>query len=181
MYICDVKGRTCGKALLVTGVAGRVDKSMGMCQSWCGTVTYMSPERINGRSYSFKSDIWSLGLTLLEMASGRFPYPPETASHSSAADGAAPQPPRRPQNLTFWDLLHYIVEQPPPLPPRGSNNGISDELHDFLKLLLNKDPDERPTAREALRHPFIEKIDLNQLDLSGIVSRAVDYRMQSSL
>ena len=154
---------------------------MGMCQSWCGTVTYMSPERINGRQYSYKSDIWSVGLTLLEMASGRFPYPPDTAPHSSAADGAAPQPPPpRPQTLNFWDLIHYIVEQPPPLPPKGSSNGLSDELHDFLKQLLNKNPTERPSAREALELPFIRKIDLSQLDLSGIVSQAVQRRMQSS-
>lgn len=141
----------------------------------------MSPERINGRSYSFKSDIWSVGLTLLEMASGRFPYPPDTAPCSSAADNAAPQPPPKPQALNFWDLLHYIVEQPPPLPPRGSSNGISDELHDFLRLLLKKNPAERPSAREAIRHPFIQKIDLSQLDLSGIVNRAVQFRMQTSL
>jgi len=44
--------------------------------SWVGTVTYMSPERIRGATYSFSSDIWSLGLTLLEAATGRFPYPP---------------------------------------------------------------------------------------------------------
>jgi mitogen-activated protein kinase kinase 1 len=41
-----------------------------------GTVTYMSPERIKGDEYSFDSDIWSLGLTLVECALGRYPYPP---------------------------------------------------------------------------------------------------------
>ena len=49
---------------------------MSRAASWVGTVTYMSPERISGSSYSFSSDIWSLGLTLLEAALGRFPYPP---------------------------------------------------------------------------------------------------------
>jgi len=39
-------------------------------------VTYMSPERINGDEYSFDSDMWSLGLTLVECALGRYPYPP---------------------------------------------------------------------------------------------------------
>ena len=37
----------------------------------------MSPERIRGERYSFSSDIWSLGLTLVEAAIGRFPYPPQ--------------------------------------------------------------------------------------------------------
>lgn len=40
-----------------------------------GTVTYMSPERIRGAPYGVSSDVWSLGLTLLEAATGRFPYP----------------------------------------------------------------------------------------------------------
>lgn len=44
-----------------------------------GTVTYMSPERIRGEKYSFDSDIWSLGLTLVECAIGRFPYPPQVS------------------------------------------------------------------------------------------------------
>lgn len=44
-----------------------------------GTVTYMSPERIRGDKYSFDSDIWSLGLTLVECAIGRFPYPPQVS------------------------------------------------------------------------------------------------------
>jgi serine/threonine protein kinase len=46
-------------------------------RSWVGTVTYMSPERIKGDSYSFDSDLWSLGLTLVECALGRYPYPPD--------------------------------------------------------------------------------------------------------
>ena len=47
------------------------------CGLQVGTVTYMSPERIRGEKYSFDSDIWSLGLTLVECAIGRFPYPPQ--------------------------------------------------------------------------------------------------------
>ena len=39
-----------------------------------GTMTYMSPERLRGVSYSYASDIWSLGLVLAEGALGRFPY-----------------------------------------------------------------------------------------------------------
>ena len=59
------------------GVSGQLANSVAKCDSWVGTVTYMSPERIKGESYSFDSDIWSLGLSLLECAIGRFPYPPE--------------------------------------------------------------------------------------------------------
>lgn len=44
------------------------------CNTFLGTVTYMSPERINGQPYSFPADIWALGLTLLECATGKYPY-----------------------------------------------------------------------------------------------------------
>ncbi len=48
--------------------------SSSQCHTFLGTVTYMSPERINGEPYSFPADIWALGLTLLECATGRYPY-----------------------------------------------------------------------------------------------------------
>lgn len=44
------------------------------CHTFLGTVTYMSPERIDGKPYSFPADVWALGLTLLECATGRYPY-----------------------------------------------------------------------------------------------------------
>jgi serine/threonine protein kinase len=39
-----------------------------------GTFTYMSPERLENSPYSFASDIWSIGLSILELATGRYPY-----------------------------------------------------------------------------------------------------------
>lgn len=56
-------------------MSGHLDSSVSQAASWVGTVTYMSPERIRGAPYGVSSDIWSLGLTLLEAALGRFPYP----------------------------------------------------------------------------------------------------------
>lgn len=44
------------------------------CATFVGTVTYMSPERINNECYSYPADIWSLGLALLECGTGEFPY-----------------------------------------------------------------------------------------------------------
>ena len=61
----------------------------------------MSPERIQGSSYSYNSDVWSFGITFLELATSAFPYPHER-------DG---------RRLSFWDLLDAIVESPPPTPP----------------------------------------------------------------
>ena len=44
------------------------------CRTFMGTVTYMSPERINNESYSASADLWSLGLSLIECAIGKYPY-----------------------------------------------------------------------------------------------------------
>ena len=60
----------------------------------------MAPERITGQSYTITSDVWSLGVTLLEVAQHRFPFP---------ADGTEMQP-----RAGLIDLLTYIVRQPIP-------------------------------------------------------------------
>jgi serine/threonine protein kinase len=64
------------------GVSGQLMNSKDQRSTWIGTVTYMSPERFRGgcditylESYSWDTDLWSLGLTLLECAWGRYPYP----------------------------------------------------------------------------------------------------------
>lgn len=63
---------------------------------------YCQPERISGGSYDYKSDIWSLGLVILECAIGRFPYIPTEQEEGW---------------LSFYELLEAIVEQPPPTAP----------------------------------------------------------------
>ena len=65
------------------GVSGNLAHTLAKCASWVGTVHYMSPERISGGSYSYDSDIWSLGITLLELAIASFPYLQTTPQVSS--------------------------------------------------------------------------------------------------
>ena len=43
--------------------------------AYVGTLSYMSPERLEGEEYSFPSDIWSIGMILYEMVVGHSPYP----------------------------------------------------------------------------------------------------------
>ena len=76
------------------GVSGELINSIA--NTFVGTSTYMSPERIQGAQYSVKSDVWSLGISLWELAVGRAPY--------RSAGGVL-------------DLLQQIVgEEPPKLP-----------------------------------------------------------------
>lgn len=93
------------------GTSSQLSNSMSKCLSWVGTVTYMSPERIRGDSYTFNTDVWSLGLLVLECALGRYPYPPvqqQHQQHGAGEGGVATAAPPPPPKLGFWELLEYI-------------------------------------------------------------------------
>lgn len=51
-----------------------------LCATFVGTFKYMSPERIRNKPYSYASDIWSLGIVLIQCATGEYPYP-ETSTY----------------------------------------------------------------------------------------------------
>ncbi|GAA5872163.1 hypothetical protein JCM16303_000996 [Sporobolomyces ruberrimus] len=68
------------------GVSGELINSVA--DTFVGTSTYMSPERISGDPYSVKSDVWSLGITLVELAIGRFPFSSDDEPPSSDEEEA---------------------------------------------------------------------------------------------
>lgn len=108
--------------------------------SYIGTASYMSvrytqPERLDTQPYNSDTDIWSLGVTLLECALGRFPY-------SSAGEPA----------LNFWSLNERICREPMPQVP-----GSSVEFKDFLKICLGKESGTRSSCRALLSHDFIQR------------------------
>ena len=89
-------------------------------------------------SYHADTDIWSLGLSLLECALGRFPYPEPDESGNIA-------------KLEFWNLINYISASPAPQPPPS----VSADFKDFIRICLGKVPGTRSSAKELLKHPFI--------------------------
>ena len=78
------------------------------------------PERIQGKSYSTPSDVWSLGLSILELSLGRFPYHEAGNKVQVAQEG-----------LGFWELLDKIVQKDTPELP---SDNYSEDLRAFVSL-----------------------------------------------
>jgi serine/threonine protein kinase len=93
----------------------------------------MSPERISGQPYSFASDVWGCGLTLLACIVGKHPY----YARASGPD-------------SYWSIMQSIQEQPVPIP-----SSLTPSLTAFLTSACTKDPDGRSSAAELLNHRFL--------------------------
>ncbi|URE22285.1 mitogen-activated protein kinase kinase [Musa troglodytarum] len=132
------------------GVSAVLASSMGQRDTFVGTYNYMAPERISGSSYDYKSDIWSLGLVILECAIGHFPY---TSTEQE-------------ESLSFYELLEAIVDQPPPFAP---SDQFSPEFCSFISASIQKDPKQRLSSLELLSHPFIKKFEDKDIDLAILV------------
>lgn len=137
------------------GVSGQLIDSMA--NSFVGTRSYMSPERLQGNHYSVQSDIWSLGLSLVEMAIGMYPIPPPKKEvidqiMSSAPESAATAAASEPRSMAIFELLEYIVSEPP---PKLEHDSFSPEFKDFLDKCLQKNPDDRAEMKTLMVNTFI--------------------------
>ncbi|CAN8230468.1 unnamed protein product [Cochlearia groenlandica] len=136
------------------GVSKILTSTSSLANSYVGTYNYMSPERIKGSSYGNKSDIWSLGLVLLECATGRFPYTP---------------PEQNKDWNSMFELVDAIVEDPPPLAP---SHMFSPEFCSFISQCVQKDPRDRKSARELLEHKFVNMFEDLDANLSSYFTNA---------
>jgi len=98
-----------------------------------GSPLYMAPEVIKLEKYNVKADIWSLGITLIELAEGR---PPNT-------------------DITNIHELLKLPLRPPAKLKRPS--AFTPEFNDIIARCLVKEVPERCTAVDLLMHPFIQK------------------------
>eukprot|EP00927_Polykrikos_kofoidii_P067145 TRINITY_DN62659_c0_g1_i1.p1 TRINITY_DN62659_c0_g1~~TRINITY_DN62659_c0_g1_i1.p1 ORF type:complete len:708 (-),score=135.80 TRINITY_DN62659_c0_g1_i1:101-2224(-) len=121
------------------GVSGELEDDLQQKDkvTFVGTMYYMSPERVRGERYKYDSDIWSLGLTLYECASGRYPY---------AERGCMRQ-------LSFWELMKKIVDHDAPQLP--SNEAYGLELINFVSQMLQKEPRNRHSAAMMKTHAWL--------------------------
>lgn len=117
------------------GISKSIDNTANICATFVGTAIYMSPERAIGQDYSFSADIWSLGMVLIELATGEFPFP---KTHS------------------FPVLFDYLCNQPE---PRLDHLKFSTEFQDFVSGCLQRDPTKRASLIELLHHPFLAHAD----------------------
>ncbi|XP_027343590.1 serine/threonine-protein kinase BLUS1 [Abrus precatorius] len=111
-----------------------------MLTDLAGTPYWMAPEVIHSHTgYSFKADIWSFGITALELAHGRPPL-----SHLPPSKSMMLKITKR---FRFSDFDKYR---------KGSGKKFSKAFKDMVASCLNQDPSKRPSAEKLLKHPFFK-------------------------
>lgn len=113
------------------GVSAQLKSTISKRQTIIGTPYWMAPEVLRESQYDGKADVWSLGITAIEMAVGE---PPHAEVHPMRA-------------------IFLIPNKPAPSLPDPSE--WSDDFNSFIAECCQKDPDKRPTSEALLRHPFI--------------------------
>lgn len=121
------------------GISKDLDSTVGLAQTFVGTATYMAPERAMGQDYSFVSDVWSAGIVLYELATGRYPF----------------------TTKAFLDLYDCLCVQPEPRlsgePPPA--------LCDLVAKCLTRDQSQRPDAKTLVDHEAVSGLCDEQVAL----------------
>ncbi|GAA5979860.1 hypothetical protein JCM5350_005521 [Sporobolomyces pararoseus] len=145
-----------------------IDSPYTARKSFVGTPCWMSPEVVQRKPYDSKADVWSFGITALELACGRAPnslFPPAKA------------------------LSKTLLDDPPELDRVGGKYKYSKSFKEMVDLCLQKDPKKRPTAEKLLQHSFFKTYSKKKSylvstilqDLPPLQDRQQRRRRQNSL
>jgi len=126
------------------GLTKEIQNSLGNCKTMLGTYSYMSPERIKNEGYEYKSDIWSLGLVLMECAGGAFPF--------GECGGV------------YMELIEKIAKDDAPTLKNAQE--FSPEFIDFLAKCLEKDAEKRFSAKSLMQHAWIINCGEQKINLA---------------
>jgi len=132
------------------GIAKNLNCTWQKAKTMIGTPYYLSPEIVNNKPYSFKSDIWSLGVLLYEMMALKMPFD---------------------ANSLPMLTLKIIKGNYAPPPQR-----YTADLRNLISQLLNVDPDKRPSVDQILKLPIIKnriKNYLNEIDYNKEFSKSI--------
>jgi len=136
------------------GISGQLVDSIAKTRD-AGCRPYMAPERIDpvrGRGgYDVRSDVWSLGITLVEVSTGRFPYPRWSS--------------------VFEQLCQVVQGDPPRL---QISNNFSPHFVNFVNTCLIKEENQRPKYNKLLEHSFIKRSDAESVDVASYISEIMD-------
>ncbi|XP_069958392.1 serine/threonine-protein kinase 3 isoform X1 [Cherax quadricarinatus] len=133
------------------GVAGQLSDTMAKRNTVIGTPFWMAPEVIQEIGYDCVADIWSLGITALEMAEGKPPY----------------------GDIHPMRAIFMIPTKPPP--SFREPDQWQPEFIDFVSRCLVKNPEERATASELLQHQFIHGAQPSSI-LRNMLEEAMEIR-----
>uniref|UniRef100_A0A7E4V5V1 mitogen-activated protein kinase kinase n=1 Tax=Panagrellus redivivus TaxID=6233 RepID=A0A7E4V5V1_PANRE len=126
------------------GISGYLYDSIARTQD-VGCQIYLAPERLRGGTYGIKADVWSFGLSLVEICLGRFPYPPWAS---------------------VFEQMQSVVNGDPPI--LHIDDGYSYELANFVNLCLVKEEAGRPTFEHLTTEPFyIQHNIVNQEEMDA--------------